>query len=161
MAGLIGVGRNTQAQAMSGLSTVAGLEAARERQAEQIRAARRAQTMSMVGQGAGMGASLGLTKLMSAGGAAAGAAGASMGGAAAAGAAGTAAATGASLGGAAATGAAATGAAATGAAATGAAATGTAAAAGGGMMATLGAIAPPLLLGVGAALLLDQVFDIF
>jgi len=68
MAGLIGVGRNTLGQASVGFQQGAGLEASRNAAADQLRAARAAQRSSMVSTGAGLGASVGANKLAAAGG---------------------------------------------------------------------------------------------
>lgn len=62
MAGLIGAGRNTLSQATGGFSDVAAFENARNITADQMKAARKAQRISAVSQGAGIGASIGLTK---------------------------------------------------------------------------------------------------
>lgn len=179
MAGLIGAGRNTLNQATGGFQTVAGLESARNSMNAQLTAARNAQRSSMVTTGAGLGASIGINNLVGAGAAAAGGAGAGAAGAAGAAgggwaipaaagvmplggtaAAGTAAA-GTAAAGTAAAGTAAAGTAAAGTAAAGTAAAGATGAASMGTMAAIGAVATPLLIGAGAALLLDQLFDIF
>jgi hypothetical protein len=182
MAGLIGVGRNTLGQANVGFQQSANLEDSRNAMGDQLRQARAAQRASMVTTGAGLGGSIGVNNLMAANAAAntatiaapigattivptvipaalpsgglvatGGAVGTSTGlGAGAATTAGMTTA-GAAAGTAAGTTAATT--AAAGGAAAGGAATGT--------MAAIGAIATPLLIGAGAALLLDSMFDIF
>lgn len=68
MAGLIGVGRNTLGQASVGFQQTAGLESSRMAMADQLAAARAAQRSSMVSTGAGLGASVGANKLAAAGG---------------------------------------------------------------------------------------------
>lgn len=176
MAGLIGVGRNTLDQATGGFRGAATLETQRNNAADQLKAARDAQRMSSVSTGAGLGASAGVQAIAKAGGIGgklAPMAGQTItvGGAGA----------GAGLGTAATTATTAAGTAAGTAASTlpaSVAAVGDLTAtiapavievpgiAGatsgiGGMGAAIGAVATPLLIGAGAALLLDSLFDIF
>jgi hypothetical protein len=185
MAGLIGVGRNTLGQASVGFQQSAGLEANRNAAQQQLNAARAAQRSSMVATGAGLGGSIGVNNLMAAQAAAKGVPTAALAGQTAAatgsvtGSAGTGALFGVSGSGApmslaaleAGTAAAGTAAAGTAAGTTAGTVAGTVAAApvaaapvagaSTGAMATIGAIATPLLIGAGAALLLDSMFDIF
>jgi hypothetical protein len=181
MAGLIGVGRNTLGQASVGFQQSAGLEANRNAAQQQLNAARAAQRSSMVSTGAGLGGSIGVNNLMAANAAAkAGttvAAGTTAASAAPAvltpaiqaavpataltstgGFVGTSTALGAGAG----TTAGMTTLGAAGAAAAPAAAAPVAVGgASTGALAGIGAIATPLLIGAGAALLLDSLFDIF
>jgi hypothetical protein len=161
MAGLIGAGRSTLSQATGGFSNVAAFEAARNQSADNMKAARNAQRMSAVSTGAGIGASIGLKGVMAAKTAASAVPTVSaIAPTLAAAAAPTTAAT--TIGAAALpTATAALGTGTTVAAAPVAAAAASTGAAATGAMAAIGAIATPLLIGVGAALLLDSIFDIF
>ena len=181
MAGLIGVGRNTLGQANVGFQQSANLQDSRNAMGDQLRQARAAQRASMVTTGAGLGGSIGVNNAMAAGAAAKGVPTAALAGK-------TAAATG-SVTGSAGTGALfgvpASGAPMSlaaleaGTAAGTAAGTGAAAGTAAEVLATTApeivagtiaptapaagvmAIATPLLIGAGAALLLDSLFDIF
>lgn len=182
MAGLIGIGRNTLGQANVGFQQSAALEDNRNAMGDQLRQARAAQRASMVTTGAGLGGSIGVNNAMAA--SAAAKAGTTVAGTAAAapavltpaiqaavpatgliptaGYVGTS--TGLGAGAATTAGMTTAGAAAGTTAATTAATTGTAVGAGAastGAMAGVMAIATPLLIGAGAALLLDSMFDIF
>ena len=64
MAGLIGVGRNTLGQASVGFQNSAGLEANRNAAQQQLNAARAAQRSGTVVSGAGLGASVGVNNYM-------------------------------------------------------------------------------------------------
>lgn len=190
MAGLIGIGRQNLYDASGGFRAAAGLEQQRNAFNEQMEAARKAQTMSMATTGAGIGGSVGINNYLAAKDALAAQQLAAQGAVSTAAAApataaqigaGTEAATimanaynpafqaaaieaaGATAAGTTAgttAGVTAVGTTA-GAAAPAAVAAPAAAAPAAGPLAAVGTIATPLLIGAGAALLLDQVFDIF
>ena len=64
MVGLIGVGRNTLGQANVGFQQSANLEDSRNNMGDQLRQARAAQRASMVTTGAGLGGSIGVNNAM-------------------------------------------------------------------------------------------------
>jgi len=66
MAGLIGIGRNTLGQANVGFQQSANLEDNRNAMGDQLRQARAAQRSSMVTTGAGLGGSIGVNNAMAA-----------------------------------------------------------------------------------------------
>jgi len=66
MAGLIGIGRNTLGQANVGFQQSANLEDNRNAMGDQLRQARAAQRASMVTTGAGLGGSIGVNNAMAA-----------------------------------------------------------------------------------------------